>query len=202
MAAEGPVNDVPYRALFVGVARTSCRTQHLDKVKMKTSIWVSAVLGLVCGQAFAINKCTAPDGKVTYQTPACPFIGSGQVFNPGRRVVVVESDPGTLSPIKANNQADSFAPAVPPNASTAPAASPLDGEAQMCLSFIKPMLKDPGSPYVQDVRKEGTVLSMSLYAKNTFGGYTSKAAACEIKNSLLDVGWTNIHLKRLGWFAD
>ncbi|WP_295951730.1 hypothetical protein [Rhodoferax sp.] len=167
---------------------------------MKTSVWATALLVLVCGQAFAVNKCTAPGGKVTYQTPACPSTGSGQVLNPGRPVVL--PDPERLSPIKTNNQADSFAPAVPPNASTAPAASPLDGEAQMCLNFIKPMLKDPGSPYVQDVRKEGTVLSMSLYAKNTYGGYTSKAASCEIKNSQLDVGWTNIHLKRLGWFTD
>ncbi len=123
------------------------------------------------------------------------------MLSPGRRVVVVVPDPENLSPIKANNQTDSFAPAPPPAAPMAPSAGPLDGEAQTCLGFILPMLKDPGSPYVSDVRKEGTVLSMNLYAKNSYGGYTSKAAACEIKNSQLDVGWTNIHLKRLGWFT-
>ncbi|WP_348113375.1 DUF4124 domain-containing protein [Rhodoferax sp.] len=168
---------------------------------MKKSIGATALLVLVCGQASAVNKCTAPDGKVTYQTQACPFTGSGQLINPGRRVVVVEPDPENLSPIKPNNQTDSFAPVPPPAAPVAPFAGPWDGEAQTCLAFILPMLKDPGSPYVRDVHKEGTVLSMNVYAKNAYGGYTSKAAACEIKNSQLDVGWTNIHLKRLGWFA-
>ncbi len=136
---------------------------------------------------------------MTYQAQACPFAGTGEVLGPGRRAVVVVPNPEALSPVKSNNQADSFAVAPPP---VVLAAGPLDGEAQTCLDFILPMLKDPGSPYVRDVRKEGTVLSMHVYAKNAYGGTTGKAAACEIKNSRLDVGWTNIHLKRLGWFAE
>lgn len=171
---------------------------------MKKIASAAALLALVCAPAWAVNKCTTPDGQVTYQTQACPFVAKGEVLYPGRRTVVVEPSPESLSPIQTNNQADAFALSVPrqvPTTPAAPAVSPLDGEAQICLGFIQPMLKDPGSPYVRDVRKEGTVLSMNVYAKNTYGGTTSKAAACEIKNGQLDVGWTNIHLKRLGWFA-
>jgi hypothetical protein len=168
------------------------------KEKMKRFGYV-VLWTLACGQAWAVHKCTAPDGKVTYQAQACPLVGTGEVLNPGHRTVVLVPNPEGLSPIKPNNQADSFAVAPLP---AVPSAGPLDGEAQTCLEFILPMLKDPGSPYVRDVRKEGTVLSMNVYAKNAYGGTTGKAAACEIKNSRLDVGWTNIHLKRLGWFGE
>jgi hypothetical protein len=166
--------------------------------KTASTVALGALVVCAMAPAWAVYKCTAPDGKVSYQTQACPFTGTGAVLNPGRRVVVVP-DPETFSPIKAQNQSDSFAPV--PVATVAPTGNPLDAEAQTCLAFIQPMLKDPGSPSVRDVRKEGTVLAMTVYAKNSYGGTTSKAAACEIKNGLLDVGWTNIHLKRLGWFA-
>lgn len=75
----------------------------------------------------------------------------------------------------------------------------LETEADTCLEYLEPQLKDPSSPYIRNISKEGTVLKMDLYAKNSYGAYHPYPVACEIKNSRLDVGWTKIHLERLGW---
>lgn len=201
VTSRRPVNRLACRALQGWLAAFAGR---LESQKMKQLELLALAGLLLCAPAWAVNKCTAPDGKVTYQAQACPFTGSGAVLYPGRRVVVVVPDPEALSAIKPDAMAPA-APAAPvavgPDAGAARPLSALEREAETCLNYIKPMLKDPGSPYYQAVRKEGTVLSFDLYAKNSYGGYTSKPAACEIKNSLLDAGWTQIHLKRLGWFT-
>ncbi len=168
---------------------------------MKTPATLLALALLAASPAWAVYKCSTPDGRVRYQAEACPLAETGVQLHPQRRAIVVQPDPATYSPLKPNNQADPFA-AAPAPVQAAPSTSPLEAEAQTCLAFVLPMLKDPGSPTVRDVRKEGTVLSMTVYAKNAYGGVAQQAAACEIKNGRLDVGWTHIHLKRLGWYSE
>lgn len=75
----------------------------------------------------------------------------------------------------------------------------LETFGQMCLDYVKDRLKDPATAYVRNVTKDGTVYAMTLYARNTYGGVEPRQIACEIKNNRLDAGWTDIHLKRLGW---
>ncbi len=81
----------------------------------------------------------------------------------------------------------------------AQSAAVLEPFGKMCLDFLKDRLKDPESAYVRDISKDGTVYAMTLYAKNSYGGIVPRQIACEIKNNRIDAGWTEIHLKRLGW---
>ena len=69
----------------------------------------------------------------------------------------------------------------------------------MCLDWYRPMLRDPRSAYFTDPSKEGRVLTLVVKATNGFGGYVSKAAACEIKGGSIDHDWTKIHAQRKGW---
>lgn len=70
------------------------------------TVAVIAALGLWPAPAAAINKCTAPDGKVTFQDTAC--VGRGEVFEVRPPVVVVP--------------APTPAAGADPNASTVPSA--------------------------------------------------------------------------------
>jgi hypothetical protein len=169
--------------------------------------WIALLLAALCGPSWAVVKCQDAKGKVTYQETLCPeALQTQPIATLPHAPHTVTLDPALLSMEKDSSPA--ITPAIPPAASTAPPALPaptsnaktgLEPEGDMCLEYLKPLLKDPGSPYYRNLQKDGTVLSMELFAKNTLGGYTSKPAACEIKNGRLDDGWTKIHLKRLGW---
>ena len=161
---------------------------------------LAALLALAASPALAVVKCVGADGKISYQQAVCPNSAQPQPMHNFPRPRIVTIDPATLSMEKDPS------PTLTPSPADLPAPVPmgagrsgLEPEADICLEYLKPLLKDPGSPYYRNLQKEGTVLSMELYAKNALGGYTSKPAACEIKNGRLDDGWTRIHLKRLGW---
>ena len=82
------------------------------------------------------------------------------------------------------------------------AKSAVDTEAELCLDFIRPFLKDPRSAYYEQASKGGvggTVLSLIVYSKNSYGGVVSKPAKCEIKNGVLDSTFTLVFLKEAGW---
>lgn len=156
---------------------------------------------MLAAPAWAINKCTGDDGRPVYQDAPCA--GKGEVLKirpTGGQVSGMSPSSAIMLPFSSVATVPN-PPALKPQEVPQPIAnkSALEMEADTCMEFIKPRLKDPSSPYHLNVNKEGTVVSFDLFAKNSFGGYTSKAAACEIKNSRLDEGWTNIHLKRLGW---
>jgi hypothetical protein len=165
---------------------------------MKTAC-TALLLAALCGTSGAVVKCIDAKGKVTYQQATCPDTQQTQpIPTLPRAPRTVTLDPALLSMEK-----DS-APSITPEPSALPkpfvASRPgLEPEGDMCMEYLKPLLKDPGSPYYRNLQKDGTVLSIDLYAKNSMGGYTSKPAACEIKNGRLDEAWTKIHLKRLGW---
>ena len=161
--------------------------------------WIALLLAALCGPSWAVVKCQDAKGKVTYQQTMCPdSLQSQPIPTLPRAPRTVTLDPALLSMEKDTSPTLTPAPSELP-APVATAKPGLEPEGDMCLEYLKPLLKDPGSPYYRNLQKDGTVLSMELFAKNTLGGYTSKPAACEIKNGRLDEGWTKIHLKRLGW---
>lgn len=155
--------------------------------------------------AWAINKCTGKDGKVVYQEMACEPAAQGQsvrVFagqgeSPARPV------PPARTPIEQR-----AAPAEPaaerqPNRGAA-SLGPQEGASTddlvaQCLNWYRPRLKNPAGAYADGVSRSGSVLTMTIYASNSFGGYVPKDAACEIKNGSIDHGWTKIQAERAGW---
>ena len=142
--------------------------------------------------AWAVNKCTAPDGKVTFQDMPCAGKGGKIDVRPNAGLVFSRPSPAAeaLAPHPAT------APAEQPQA---PVKSALEQEADLCLAWYKPLLRDPTTAYYTAVSKESRVLSITVHATNGYGGYTVKEAGCEIHNGRLNADWTKIHAQRGGW---
>lgn len=164
--------------------------------------WIMLAVAMV-SPAWAINKCTI-DGQVVFQDAACPGKGETLVVKPasGR-------SPGALAPVTAPVQTPDFnanAPSQPMQAQTpapGPAAkSPLEVEADMCLAWYRPLLRDPKGAYYTNISKEKRVFSMDLHATNGYGGYVIKRASCEIYNGKLNEAWTKNHAKWGGWSVE
>ncbi|ALT78925.1 hypothetical protein AT984_18750 [Paucibacter sp. KCTC 42545] len=91
------------------------------------------------------------------------------------------------------------APAVQPPAPAQSIRSPLEQEAEICLNWYRPSLRDPAGAYFTTLSKEGRVLKMMIHATNGYGGYVKQEGVCEFKYGSIDEGWTKIHAKRAGW---
>lgn len=166
---------------------------------MKVSI-AAALLVALCAPAWAINKCTGPDGKVAYQDAPCAGKGETVEVRPSSGLVLPKGVPTKL-PVAADAPAANVLP--PPTAPIqSPAKSALEQEADACLSWYKPKLRDPAGAYYSELSKEGRVVKITVHATNGYGGYTTKEAACEIYNGRLNADWTKIHAKRRGWAVD
>lgn len=153
--------------------------------------------------AWAINKCII-DGQVVFQDAACPGKGETLVVKPASgRSPTLPALP--TSPIQ-DPDTNANAPSQPAQALTpapAPAArSPLEVEADMCLAWYRPLLRDPKGAYYTNISKEKRVFSMDLHATNGYGGYVIKRASCEIYNGKLNEAWTKNHAKWGGWSVE
>lgn len=154
---------------------------------------ITAALAALSAPAWAVNKCTGPDGKVSFQDAPCA--GRGEAIK-------VWTSQGEAPPKPAPEKLPVVAEPPKPEApivQKAPAKSRLEQEADTCLAWYKPKLRDPAGAYYTQPSKEDRVLSMTLHATNGYGGYTTKKASCEIDNGQLDTGWTKIHARRGGW---
>lgn len=105
------------------------------------------------------------------------------------------SRPSTVAPPSTASAAAAPSPAPP----APPAVSQLELDANNCLDWYRPMLRDPRGAYWREARRDQRVLSILVYATNGHGAYVSKAAACEVKDGRLDNDWTTIHARRGGW---
>lgn len=158
-----------------------------------------ALSGFVAAPAWAINKCTGPDGTAVFQDAPCTGKGekievrpaSGNVSQPAVPVATpVEPAPvqRAAPPVQASPQA------------VAPSKSMLEVQADQCLAWYKPLLRDPANAYYTEPKFEDKrVLRMTLHATNGFGGFVTKQAACEFDNGKFSVDWTKIQAKRLDW---
>ncbi|NMM75362.1 hypothetical protein B2J88_20145 [Rhodococcus sp. SRB_17] len=151
---------------------------------------------------WAVNKCTGPDGKVSFQDGPCAGKGEKLDVRPasgGARAAVPERSLQAPMP-----PADAALPlpgaAVLPTP-TAPIAtkSLLTREADECLSWYRPKLRDPAGAYYTGPLKNGRVLSITIHATNGYGGYVTQRGSCEFNNGKLDGDWTKIHATRDGW---
>jgi len=135
-----------------------------------------------------VFRCTI-DGKVTFQQQACAEGGGAVAVQPGN--VIAAPRQAKPAPAAATGRPVPAAPA---------GKSALDEEAERCLDYLRPLLRDPRSAYASAASREGRVLSLTVHAANSLGGIATRRAACEFFNGVIDKGWTKIHLERLGWF--
>ena len=171
---------------------------------MKILILASALLAFTV-PVWAINKCTAPDGKVSFQDAPCA--GKGETLNvrpatghaaPSGAGIFTPPPPASLP----------AAPAVAAPLQTAPPPAPLPAapvksaltlKADECLAWYRPLLRDPAGAYHTAAAQDSRTVTFTLHATNGYGGYVTSTARCEFLNGRLDVGWTKIHAQRAGW---
>lgn len=123
-----------------------CRLGHVA-TGLKGLVALAVAVGAVL-PAWAINKCTAPDGKVTFQEAACPRDQAAQsVGQP------------TGSPRKPKTSAVNKDQALPM------------GEEEL-KQKVRNALKDPNSAEFKDVQwVGGKAICGQVNAKNSYGGY-------------------------------
>lgn len=156
-----------------------------------------ALAAMSVGPAWAVNKCTGADGKVSYQEAPCAGQGGElKIRQQGTQAAPVEKKP--TIPVSA--------PPAPP-ASTAGVQqhsrsqrTEMELQGDQCLAYYRPKLRDPAGAYASDLKMDKTVLTMKMHATNGFGGYVTREVSCEFKqNGELDSDWTKIHAQRIGW---
>lgn len=173
-------------------------------VPMNANITAVVVLLLVSTPAWAINKCTK-DGKTVYQEMPCDHTAQSEPV----RVFAGQGEPATRSlPSRVSPQAESPSPQAKPDSKPQGGAVSLgpqndaatnDDLVAQCLNWYRPRLKNPAGAYADNASRSGSVLSITVYGTNSFGGYVGKRAACEVKNGAIDHDWTRIHAQRAGW---
>ena len=143
-----------------------------------------------------VNRCEA-DGRIVFQQAPCLA---------GQRASQVVVPPAPANVVSAPARRAAPEPASTP-AETAPAASPLlaaplpPAEDAACLTYLKPLLRDPPSARILSSSREGRVWRVKLQAADAQGRLHTRDAACEFINGRVDDGWSRIQLKRLGWLA-
>ncbi len=152
---------------------------------------------LAAAPAWAVNKCTGPDGKISYQeTPCAGQGGELKIRSQGTPAPVVEKKAAAPAPTAAPVAAASAAPAQPARAQR----TELEMQGDQCLAYYRPKLRDPAGAYATDLSLDKTLLTMKMHATNGFGGYVTRQVSCEFKqNGELDADWTKIHAQRIGW---
>lgn len=168
-----------------------------------TKVLACAMFGsaLFCSSAWAVNKCTGPDGAVVFQDAPCAGKGEALTVRPASGTATTAPAQPAAQPTQAETAVP--APPSPPGPSVqGPTKSQMEVEADMCLAWYRPLLRDPKGAYYTNISKEKRVFSMDLHATNGFGGYVVKRAACEIHNGKLNDAWTKNHAKWGGWAVE
>jgi hypothetical protein len=162
---------------------------------MRLILYVMACLVLPA-QAQQIYRCQGPGGQTVFQQAACSN-GAPIEVKPTNSVAADKPAAGAAS---APNVAATSASAGPATLSgTATTKTDVEAAADRCLDWYRPRLRDPRGAYHRDAVLDKGVLRLTIYATNRFGGYVSKAAACEVKRGEVDASWTRIHAERLSW---
>jgi hypothetical protein len=161
---------------------------------MRFIVIVLACLALPA-QAQQIYRCQGPGGRVVFQQAPCSN-GTQIEVKPTNTVA---ADKAASAPEGPAVSAEPVASAPASLGGAAPSKLELEAAADRCLDWYRPRLRDPRGAYHRDAVLDKGVLRLTLHATNRYGGYVSKAAACEIKRGEVDLSWTRIHAQRLGW---
>ena len=174
----------------------------MSKLRAKPAIAVVAWAALTAatGASAQVYKCPDASGRTVIQQIPCA----------GGKAIDVRPASGRASaptPVASGAAPAPVAAAPAPVPAQAPVhqaqvtqvKSPLEKDAEMCLNWYRPRLKDPVSAYYTNPSKDGRVVSLTIHARNSFGGVVTNQAKCEINAGRLDNDWTKIHAERLKW---
>lgn len=158
-------------------------------------------VAFVSAPAWAINKCTGPDGKVSFQDAPCAGKGEKLDVRPasGAARTAAPTPSAQATPLTNAPAPSPTAPALPAQPAPVVNKSPMAREADECLAWYRPKLRDPAGAYYTEPFKDGRVLSITVHATNGYGGYVTRRGSCEFNNGKLDGDWTTIHATREGW---
>ena len=164
------------------------------------------IAALLVTPAWAINKCTGLDGKVSFQDAPCAGKGEQVDVRPASgpaRAAAPATTPQPRTP-KVNAPAPppaapAAAPAVPVQPASVATKSPIEREADECLAWYRPKLRDPAGAYYTAPSKDRRTLSITIHATNGYGGYVTQRASCDFINGKFDASWTKIRAKDGGW---
>ncbi|WHZ11751.1 MAG: hypothetical protein OJF60_002190 [Burkholderiaceae bacterium] len=142
-----------------------------------------------CGNTFSQQPCSADAQPLAVPTPAAG-------------AATLAPTPPKPDKVKPTPVAEPSVPAANPLPAPVPqpvAKSQLVADADQCMEWYRPRLRDPRGAYYDSPSRDNRVLSIRIHATNGYGGYVTEDAACEIYNGQLDDDWTKIHAKRRGW---
>ena len=161
------------------------------------AIAVFAALSAFASHA-QVYRCVVAGQQVYQQQPCVNTGGTGTQLKiqPDTPSIPI---PRQTAPVALPQQAAPTAPTPSSLSPVAPSKSLLDVQADQCLDWYRPKLRDPAGAYYRNPLVEKGVLSLTIHATNGYGGYVPKQAACEFKSGQLDESWTKIHSERRGW---
>lgn len=156
--------------------------------------------------AWAVNKCTASDGKTVFQDAPCPGQGEKLDVRPASGITAAAPTPAptqvAVAPIPVPVPATAIRAPIVVDRFT-PTKSTMETQADACLAWYKPLLRDPASAYYTGPKFEDKrVMRMTLHATNNYGGMEVLEAACEFENGRFSESWTKLQAKRIGWNVD
>lgn len=169
------------------------------------AISLAALTAMALPVQAQVYKCKGSDGRTVMQQMPCADGRGGKVdVRPasGHAPQTAAAAPAPVAPPASAPEPTPPVPTPPPPAQAQPSAapaSPLDQEAQACLAWYRPLLKNPRDAYYTNASKDKRVLTLTIHATNTYGGVVTKQASCEIHGGQLNEKWTKIHAERLGW---
>jgi hypothetical protein len=165
-------------------------------------VYAAVLLGVALSTpAWGINKCTGADGMVTYQDTPCTGKGEELNVKPANGNAPIQKPANTEKPPEAQKQPSENIPVTTrqPQPPVSQMKTQMEIEADMCLAWYKPLLRDPQGAYYTQAGKDNRVVTITIHSTNGYGGYVTKSASCEIYSGALDAGWTKKHAKRGGW---
>lgn len=173
----------------------------LKLLLISVAIFIVALLaGLKA--AWAVNKCTGADGKVSFQDAPCAGNGEQIDVRPASgpaRAAAPAATPQPPIPKVSAPVPPPAAPAVPVQPAPVATKSPIEREADECLAWYRPKLRDPAGAYYTAPSKDRRTLSITIHATNGYGGYVTQRASCDFINGKFDASWTKIRAKDGGW---
>ena len=159
------------------------------------------IASLLTAPAWAVNKCTGADGKVTFQDAPCAGNGEQIDVRPASgpaRAAAPAATPAATPKVSAPTPPPA-APVVPVSPAPVATKSPIEREADECLAWYRPKLRDPAGAYYTAPSKDRRTLSITIHATNGYGGYVTQRASCDFTNGKFDASWTKIRAKDGGW---
>lgn len=162
---------------------------------MRGAAWTAALAAALAAgvpTAWAVNKCTLPDGRVVYQDTVCersaagvqrvnvqPNVSTPQVSR--KQIAAAAAAASAAEPLPGAAVSLSGSPGMGVGSSTVTSGSDLKAAADACLERYRRDLRDPRSAYWSNAALRSGTVTMTLHATNGYGGFVTKEVSCDLR---------------------